>query len=226
MNRGLIFFTFLLIFFTYFIISRGLSFFYSDEHGCIGRSHYFKLLVERDFKNPFFIDFYGFDQPKLGNYLYGSLLYVDYLLSKNSNNYSDFVEYLIYHGIIEIDYENYKKYSDFIKKIGYSPIDYSQYPIEFENFIDTYGEKGRRVVELIKKARLLSVLFSSLNFLVVFYLYRKITNSLWFSYCGALFYSFNNLIIKYNLRAFSEPIFIFLFNVFILVFLQLYNSIG
>lgn len=205
------------IFFSFYIQSfREFPISYWDEVEWVARSYHFELFVNGDFKNPLWESFYSFDQPKLTQYLFGAAIFPKYLEAKRAIGKIDYdyITFLTDHNLYpffsgdgagEAFYENYRnKRTDYItlKKED------SEMP---EVLGLKYGESIFKTIDLIYTARRANVILLALSVVVVFFLASVIFGNT-VAVLSALFYGFDNLVVRSGLVAHSEALFLFLFN--------------
>jgi len=218
----LLIFTFFLTF--YISIYKKIPIRYWDEHDWIAKSYYFDLLVKGDFNNELWFTINSYDQPKLTEYLYGSVLY-PYYLNYKKNKEVDFVEFLINHNFFKVSslkYQNYKNSkADFINW-GANPKEV--FDVSPDYLIKKFGKNIQKTINLIFIARQVNVIILTFNVLVVYFLSFILSNSIFISVLTALFFGTNTLVVSASLRAQSDGLFLFLFNICLLLLVLFFRK--
>jgi len=192
-----------------------------DEHDWIAKSYYFDLFVKGDFNNELWFTIDSYDQPKLTEYLYGLAIY-PYYLNYKKNKEVDFIEFLIDHNFYKVSSLKYKNYKS--KKVDF--VEWGKNPKEVfdvspDYLIKKFGKNIQKTIDLIFAARRINIFILSFNVLVVYFLSFILSNSSFISFLTALFFGTNILVVSASLRAQSDGLFLFLFNI-CLLFLVLF----
>jgi len=188
----------------FFLVFLVISFFYfsdlekkqmhSDEHswiyrGIIGFDLYF---MKRDFKNPLWQEYFGYDQPKLGEFIYGAFNWGMY--GKDTNNVlqkTDFTQ-----GLKENDLRKF-----WSKGLWW--IDY-----EGENQLSKIPEKWKDAYMIKVKNRYVGVLFGLGVFVWVFLIGRLISGY-WVGLISMILLAQNSLVFKEFRFAMVDSILLF-----------------
>lgn len=190
---------------------------YWDEYPRIGESYFFELFIKRDFSNPLWFSYYGYDQPKLISYIFGAILFPEYLsYSREKENY-DFVKFLIDHNFYRAQgfYQNY---------ISNNP-NYTEWTVgeygrsswikgergNADYYLKKYGESFNKVIKLIYKVRALNSFILAFC-VVVTYFISAFLQGRNFAILATVLYGFNGLVIRTSLLAQQEAVLILLFN--------------
>ena len=200
-----------IIFFTFYNnVYKKISITYWDEEAWLGRGYFFELLIKGDFNNPLWDTPLAFDQPKLTEYMYGAAIYPTYLKYKEklSKKNIDYAQFFIDHNFFQVNGEKYEKYkTNNHQFINWGPKDFG----EFSILLSKYGQNFQKTIDLIFIAREVNVILLSLNIIIVYYISIFCLN-FFPSLLVMLFFGINNFIIETCLRAHSEGLFLFLFN--------------
>ncbi len=203
---------FLFLSFSYLSIFKTIPFSYWDEWSWVGRSYFFQYFIHQDFSNPVWKTIHSYDQPKLGEFLYGAWLYPRYLTEKQKSKEKDFdyIKFLIFNGLYKMEEcpsGYYRSYKDKIKLIEFNEEDEGM----SEYFVHKYGPQSLKTIDLISYARSINIILFALSGVIVYLLVRK-RISLFESLILTFFYGFNTLLIMTSLKAHSEALFLFFFN--------------
>lgn len=203
------------LFLSFYLFYRGtiktLPIRYWDEGYWIGKSYYLDLLIRGDFNNPLWKSNYAFDNPPLVRYIYGLVLYPDYLKTKLKKNKDyDLAMYLIGHNLYEISGNEYLRY----KLTNTNFIDWSKNQaqnLDAKKMINAYGEGIKKTIHIIYKVREFNAIILATSVVLVY-----LTVFLFFGFRVALLstflYGFNDLVINSGLRAYSEGVYLLIFN--------------
>lgn len=220
----LLIFIFFFNFYAYYVTKVPIRFW--DEHGWIGRSYFFGLFIKRDFNNPVWQTYYSYDQAKLADYLYGLILYPDYLREKNNikDKKYDMAKFLIDNNFYQIHspiYERYKQHRlDFIKW-GSKP--FEDFDVSPQYLINKYGQGFIKTINIIFTARRVNVFVLAASMVTIYFITLMVFGRL-VALLTVLFYGLNNLVVTASLRAHSEGIFLLLFNLGILLLLIIFGQ--
>ncbi|HBP51306.1 MAG: hypothetical protein US68_C0006G0056 [Candidatus Shapirobacteria bacterium GW2011_GWE1_38_10] len=216
----------IVIFFVFFVIYKTKatninSRYLFDEYAWIGRGYYFELLLKGDFKNNLWETYEIDGDPKLASYLYGLTLYPDYLKEKKikGNDY-DMVRYLIENNFYISGFFNNLSKQKYDKYLPENFISWQESgaprTILLADLLKQFGGDFEKTVNIITKARLGSVVFLSLSVSVAYLIFISTFNSIIVSLLMTFLYGFSSLLTRYGLVAYSEPIYLFLFNLLLL----------
>ena len=209
-----------IIFFTFYNnVYKKISILYWDEDGWLGRGYFFELLIKGDFNNQLWDTPLAFNQPKLTEYMYGAAIYPTYLKYKEklSKKNIDYAQFFIDHNFYQVDGEKYEKY----KENNYQFIDWEKgkfvdFDASASQLVNKYGQNFQKTIDLIFTARKINVYLLSLNVVIVYYI-SVFCFGLFPSLLISLLFGSNNFIIEACLKAHSEGLFLFLFNLDLLI---------
>jgi len=209
-----------IIFFTFYNnVYKKISITYWDEEAWLGRGYFFELLIKGDFNNPLWDTPLAFDQPKLTEYMYGAAIYPTYLKYKEklSKKNIDYAQFFIDHNFFQVNGEKYEKY----KENNYQFIDWEKgkfvdFDASASQLVNKYGQNFQKTIDLIFTARKINVYLLSLNVVIVYYI-SVFCFGLFPSLLISLLFGSNNFIIEACLKAHSEGLFLFLFNLDLLI---------
>ena len=202
--------------------------YYFDEYAWIGRSHYFELLLKGDLSNPRWDVIHRDGDPRLSSYIFGMFIYPDYLREKHkSDGGFDMVRYLIQRNVYEqrfMNEETHNAYSGYLsnKKLFWKP-SYADSK-KLNDLLVTYGQNFNDTISLIFRARMASVLLSSISVVVVFLLYSKLFKSTVMGLILTLLYGLSSLIVTYGTIAYTEPLYLLLTNLILLITVYIVTS--
>lgn len=221
----LLFFSF---FFYYASIIDKFPTYYYDEYLWVGRGYFFDLLVNKKWEHPLWESYYSFDQPKLAEYLYGAVLYQKYLKEKAKKK-NCFYSYLNFLKDNQFEFGNFSNNFINFDKSYCPPLDKNFFALSKDDYSKTLEElnikyRGQftKTISLVKTARKINIFLLSFTIVIVYLIFKKFTNN-FTSILGAIFYGLNHLIINSALVAHSEGLFLFLFNLGVLILLTLVN---
>ena len=187
---------------------------YWDEILWVARSYHFELFINGDFNNPLWENYNSYDQPKLAEYFFGAVIFPKYLETKRAlgDVDYDYISFLTDHnlppfvsGKVANRYKNYKD-----KQTGYITLRGGDYGTP-EVLSLKYGEGIFKTIDLIYMARRANVVLLALSVIIVYFLARVIFGNT-IAVLTALFYGFDNLVVRSGLVAHSEALFLFFFN--------------
>lgn len=179
--------------------------------------------MQRKFDSSLWFDVNAYDHPKLAEYIYGLILYPHYLKSKkifNQKEYS-YTHFLIDHNFYKIYSYQYEQYKNKINFIEWGKKPWEVMDVSPDYLIKKFGQGIKKTVYLIFIARKVNVYILTLNVLVVYFLSFVLSNSMLIAFLTSLFFGTNTLIVTASLRAQSDGLFLFLFNL-CLLFLVLF----
>lgn len=195
---------------------------YWDEYHWIGRSYFFELFIQGDFKNSLWKGYYSYDQPKLAEYFYGLILYPKYIIEKaNKKERYDLAKYLIDNNFYTIEGKTYAIYKKELNSfVTWSPDVKSR---TFAELINKYGKNFEKTVSLIYFSRLAAGLILALTAGLIFLLAREFFNTFW-AFIVVILYITNSIIVYAGLKATSEALFLFFFLWGLLMLLKIFSQ--
>jgi hypothetical protein len=219
-------FFFIVLVISYSQFSWNLPISYWDEMLWTGRSYFIQFFIHRDFKNPVWQSYESYDQPKLAELMYGIWLYPSYLDMKHSYGIKsyDYTKFLISQGLYSFSEDSSGKYKNYHEEVSSYVAHFAEEDSGFPNdFLRKYGPNSLKTLDLIYKARVVNFFLLASAALFVYYL---IITSYDFSLAAvvSVFYSFNILFILTGLKAHSEALFIFLFNLSLFLMFTYFNK--
>lgn len=203
-----------IVFYFYIQHFRQFPISYWDEILWVARSYHFELFVNGDFNNPLWENYNSYDEPKLAEYFFGAVIFPKYLKAKKAIGKIDYdyITFLIDHNLYPffseeegVFYKNYKN-----KQTNHIALRKGDYGTP-EVLGLKYGEGISKTIDLIYTARRANVVLLALSVIVVYFLARVIFGNT-IAVLSALFYGFDNLVVRSGLVAHSEALFLFLFN--------------
>lgn len=186
-----------------------------DELFWVGKSYFFELMIQGDFKNELWQSVFSYDQPKFGELLFGAYFYPQYQAYKHKiaqPNYA-YWQYLIDHNFFESEWESLNpEYKQAYKNNNPNYIHWETDDITPPaNYIARYGANFIPTYSLLIEARQLNALLLALSVGVIFLLGSVVGGPV-IGLLTALLYGFNPLVISAGLHAYSEALFLLLFN--------------
>lgn len=220
-NKKVIIILFLFFFWLYAVLIKVPPVDFWDEHWWIGRSYFFDLFIRGDFNNQEWKGYYSYDQPKLSEYFYGMILYPLYLQEKNNKGSDyEYVNYLTDHNFFS---SNVKKNIAYKNKLG-NFIDWeTNVGSNYGKLLTLYGSGIQKTLSLIFYSRIFSAALLSLSVLIVFLLAKTIIPTV-LSFVVASLYSINTIVVYGGLKATSEPLFLFLFNLGLYLIIKVFSK--
>lgn len=213
---------FILLIFGYSLFIKTIPIAYSDEFYWISKSYFFEFYTNDDFKNEIWqMNEASYDEPKLAEYAFGAWLYPRYLYEKTNHggSYFDYIKYLIKNGFYLTNEPYIDTYADY--QDSSNIIEYDGYENSFpEEYVAKYGIGSLKPINLIYQIRILNIFFLASAVVFAYFVvlnYAGLVVAIIFTF----FYGFNSLIIESGLRAHSEALFLFTFNI-ALLFMSLY----
>lgn len=196
---------FLIFFIGYNQIYKQIPITFWDEEEWVGRGYFYELLVKGDFDSYLWIEDYGYDQPKMAEYLFGAVNYPKYLKAKKEKG---------------VDYD----YGLFLSECGFREIrgyKYPKLPVYPEYHTYWKCREGSMAEDLILSARRANIFLLSLNLILVYSLVLYV-----FGFIPAILtvilMGLNDFIITVNVVAHSESLFLFLFNLSLLLVFMIF----
>lgn len=211
---------FILFFNFYLLIYKNVPIRYWDEHGWVGRSYFFDFYIKKDFKNPIFQSYYGYNQPKLTEYIYGLTIYPLYR-SKTQNKNITYAQFLANNNFIQIPKYYITIPLDFINW-GKDP--YKVFDVSASKLIRLFGTGIKKTIEIIYQARKINILFLSINVVIVYLMALFLFENMYIAIVSSLLYGFNDSIVNFGLKAQSDGLFVFLFNLTTLTIIYLLSK--
>lgn len=178
----------------YFRVSVTLPITYYDEAWWIGSSYFYDLRLH-DIGNPLWNTVWSYDQPKLTHYIFGMLLYPEYLKVKKDTS-KTYISYLSDNHLLCRECIG-KEYVQVNTKV--TDLDQFTREITSKTYIHTR--------EIIFRIRKFSAFVSALTVVVVYVMGISMWGSLFAVIC-ALLYGFNSLVIHTTLLAHADAIFL------------------
>lgn len=204
------FFLFLILTFLYTHYINRLGY-HADEYEWVGRSYYLNLVLTGDMDNLLWDSHFSYDHPKLTYFLFGAVLYPDFLVS-GSHTYIDFLgKYNIY----QIDYFRMPAWKEVQKEFDKINLGY----MTLDNCDSSYCQS----IPLIHKVRLLSVFFLVSAGILVYFIARLLSG-IFISILITLYWSTHIVIVLWGLSATGEAVFLFFFNLGLFVLFLLLGS--
>lgn len=198
-----------------------------DELFWIGKSYFFELMIKGDIKNELWQSVFSYDQPKLGELLFGAYFYPQYLTYKQKIAQPDYAywQYLIDHNFFESEWESLNpEYKQVYKNNNPNYIhwetDDTTPPVDY---IARYGANFIPTHSLLIQARQLNALLLALSVGVIFLLGSLVGGPV-IGLLTALLYGFNPLVMSAGLHAYSEALFLLLFNLGIYALISFFRQ--
>lgn len=201
----------LLIFFTALIFYRNIykkiPIESNDELYWISNTYFFDYFIKKDFSNPIWLTFSAYDQPKLAEYIYGLIIYPNYLEYKSDikNRQYSYANFLADHNFYELGDKRSKQF-----------INWQGFHGTTGEFIDKYGQNIKKTINLIFIARSINIFLLSLNLVTVYFIILIFFN-FWSSVFVTILFAINDYIINTSLLAHSDGLFLLLFNLGLLL---------
>lgn len=198
-------FLFFLLFYLHNLKTLAIQ--YYDEDWWVGRSFFFELFIKHDFKNLLWNGYFGYDQPKLTEYVFGAVLYPAYLKEKDIHKNYNFNKYLIDNNFFESDNFSYKDYKNKSTSfVDWRPGDTGNQ----KGLLAKYGTNFLRTINIIYTIRKFNSLLMTLNVVFIFFITLLFSNVITAAVVSIL-YGFNTIVIHTGLVAQPEALFLFCF---------------
>lgn len=199
---------------------------YWDEMIWVGRSYFVDFYLKGDLSSPIWQSMASYDQPKLGEYMYGLWIYPKYLYEKsiNKTEETDYPKFLIDHGLYLIEESYFDKYKEYFrKKLPEMVLLSSNESGDRYDYLETYGPNVLPAFDLVTYARKINILWLILAVVVA---YKIMENGVgkYRGMIGAMIYGVNSLMVTSALKAHSEGLFILLFNISIWLMLEYFKK--
>jgi lysophospholipase L1-like esterase len=187
---------------------------YWDEMIWVGRSYFVDYYLKGDFQNRVWQTIASYDQPKLGEYMYGLWIYPKYVYEKvfKKTGVADYPIYLIDRGLYQINEATFGEYKEYLKtklpelvKIDHSDQGDRSY------FQQKYGDKVLPTIDLVLYARKINIFWLILAVLMAYKIF-KVGLGERYGTIAALLYGINSLVVTWGLKAHVEGLFLFFFN--------------
>lgn len=200
--------------FFYSLLYRGFTLSYYDEAIRVARGYMLELFLKGDLKNPLWQSVDGYDQPMLSQFVYGAMLYPDYVNAKAGNGPRDYLTYMIDLNLYDATYQS--EYSVIAPYVAYQT--HKKDFIDWSNATNGgntalllhYGPQFQKTIHAVLTARSINVVFMSITSVILFFLAMR-----FFPVAAALlitlWYGTNSLIVSSGLLAMNEGLFLLLF---------------
>jgi hypothetical protein len=185
---------------------------YWDEEEWVSHGYFFELLLKGDINNPIWKEKHL--DTFLISYINGAAVYRDYLMAKKSKNDTDYdlARYLIERGYYDTSSPFRRSHYGYkVNLYYYPPWNPDDFNVSPQYLQAKYGPRFQKTLDTLFLARKPNVLWLGLSSIVVYFL------SLFFigaapSLLVATLFGLNNLVIEMSLRAQTDGLFLFLFN--------------
>lgn len=198
-----------------------------DELFWIEKSYFFELMIKGDFKNELWQSVFSYDQPKLGELMFGAYYYPQFLSYKKQIAKPDYQywQFLIDRNFFESEWESlnpeYKQtYKNNNLDYIYWETDDTSKPTDY---IAKYGTNFIPTHTMLMQARQLNALLLATSVVIVFLL-GVIVGGKKIGLLAAVMYGTNPLVISAGLHAYSEALFLLLLNTGIFALMWRYSQ--
>jgi len=183
--------------------------YHADEYEWVGRSYFLDLILTRDMDNLLWDSHFSYDHPKLTYYLFGAVLYPDFLMSGSPT----YIDFLGKYNIFQTDYRKIPEWK--IVQAEFNKVNFGY--MNREDCRASYCQS----LYLIQKVRLLNIFFLAFSGILVYSIARLLSGK-FVSIIITLYWGTHIIIILWGLSAMGESIFLFFFNLgLFLIFLLL-----
>jgi len=178
-----------------------------DEAWWIGRSFFFELYINKDFKNPLWQGYFGYDQPKLTEYVFGAILYPKYHQAKKNIKDYNFNKYLIDNNFFEYENQLYINYQQNRKDF----VNWENYSGNPKQLLTLFNSHITKTLDIIYEIRTINAIFLSLTIIGIYYISTQLMLPILLALFLSLSFGLNRLVINTGLVALSDPLFQLLF---------------
>lgn len=215
----------LIIFFSFLIYYQNylytLPIRYWDEARWIERSYFYELYIKKDFQNPLWNSSFAYDQPRLTEYVFGSVLYPYYLQEKaNKGKDYDMGKFLIDHNFSMLEGGKYMLYR--FKNMNFIDWEsFNNYSPEY--LLNKFGKNFGETLNIIYLVRNTNAFILALVIVIVYFI-ALVSFGDFVAYITALFYGFNKVVLNTSLIAHSEALFLLFFNLSLLCLIFIFRK--
>lgn len=198
------------------------SSFFVDEATWVARGYFVELILKGQINHPYWHTYGSDGDTRLASYFYGLALYPDYLKAKAQDpQIKNMFQFLTKNYLYDPLYLSpAAKLEPGNTTWNFTEQDSTPWP----KLIQLYGDNFRETVRLVLKARIVGVFFMSLAVTTAFFIAMKINGSVIMAVLTSVIYGLSHLPLTYGTVAYSDPVYLFFFNLTLLLLIQFFTE--